>query len=424
VLTAISRYGVRTVPGTDEIIRRCGARSELIRGPLIEQFESAFAARLGSGTAIATSYGRTAFFHILRALDLPAGSEIVIPALTFWVIPELARRAGLRPVFADVDPDTFTLDPAALERAITPATRVVVPTHLYGLPCDMDPIRALARQHRLAIVEDCAHALGATYRGQPVGTLGDAALFSFQTLKPLNAFGGGMAVVQDPAVARRVRAQVDRLPWPDERRVRNRFKVGRAQRFFTAPGVFTLSAFPILWAASWFDWNPDVYLWEPIRPLEPLPAAYTERFPNAQAALALAGLEQLDTWTAASQAHARAIDRVLGGIPGVQVPVVPGDRTHVYYQYCVYVPDRDDLVIRSIRRGIDIETLHVDVCSRLALFADLQPGPTPGADRAAAAVQVPVYASLSPQQVGRIAKTVKRAVDVRRPKPREVAVTR
>jgi perosamine synthetase len=413
MLTAISRYGVRVVPETRAIIRRCETRGELIEGPAIEQFERAFAARLGSGTAVATSYGRMAFFHILRALDLPAGSEIVIPALTFWVIPELARRAGLRPVFADVDPATFTLDPAALERAITPATRAVVPTHLYGLPCDMDPIVTMARRHGLAIIEDCAHALGATYRGRPVGTLGDAALFSFQTLKPLNAFGGGMAVIQDPAVAERVRGQVYSLPWPDEGRVRNRFKIGRAQRFFTQPGMFTLVAFPILWTASWFNANPDVYLWETIRPLDPLPAAYRERFPNAQAAVGLAALERLDAWTAASQAHARAIDRVLAGSPGVQVPVVPDDRTHVYYQYCVYVPDRDDLVMRCIRRGIDIETLHVDVCTRLALFADLQSAPTPGADRASAAVQVPVYASLSDPQVDRIARAVRRAVDGR-----------
>lgn len=108
MLTAVSRYGVRTVPGTDEIVRQCERRGGLIQGPQIEQFERAFEARLGSGRAIATSYGRMAFFHILRALDLPAGSEIIIPALTFWVIPELARRAGVRPVFADVDPATFT----------------------------------------------------------------------------------------------------------------------------------------------------------------------------------------------------------------------------------------------------------------------------------------------------------------------------
>jgi dTDP-4-amino-4,6-dideoxygalactose transaminase len=350
-----------------------------------------------------------AFFHILRALGLPAGSEIVIPALTFWVIPELARQAGLRPVFADVDPATFTLDAAAFERAITPATRAVVPTHLYGLPCDMDPIVAIARRHGLAIIEDCAHALGATYRDRPVGTLGDAALFSFQTLKPLNAFGGGMAVIQDPVVARRVREQVDQLPWPDEGRVPNRFKVGRAQRFFTQPGMFTLFAFPILWTASWFDWNPDVYLWEPIRRLEPLPAAYTERFPNAQAALGLAAFERLDAWTAASQAHARAIDRVLTGTPGVQPPVVPGNRTHVYYQYCVYGPEgpkRDDLVVRCVRRGIDIETLHVDVPPDMPLFEGTR-NEREGARRAAQAIQIPVHAGLTKAQLQRVAETVR-----------------
>src|SRR6185436_5596231 len=118
-----------------------------------------------------------------------------------------------------------------------------VPTHLYGLPCEMDAIMAIARRHNLAVIEDCAHALGAAYRGRPVGTFGDAALFSFQTLKPLNAFGGGMAIVEDRAAAGRLRNAVKALPWPDEQRVRNRFTVGRAQRIFTRPGVFTVSAF-------------------------------------------------------------------------------------------------------------------------------------------------------------------------------------
>jgi dTDP-4-amino-4,6-dideoxygalactose transaminase len=104
---------------------------------------------------------------------------------------------------------------------------------------------------------------------------------------------------------------------------------------------------------------------------------------------------------------------MLQGTPAVQVPVVPRDRTHVYYQYCVYVPDRDELVKRCIRRGVDIETLHVDVCTRLPLFADLAPAPAPGADRAALAVQVPVYASLTDRQVTRVATAVKRAVQSR-----------
>ena len=408
---AISRYGVRVPARLDEIIENCRRSSTLTQGPDIERFERAFEARAGQGTAIATSYGRMAFYHILRALELPAGSEIVLPALTFWVIPELARTAGLTPVFADVDPVTFTLDPASLERVITPKTRAVVPTHLYGLPCDMDAILSIAKRHNLAVVEDCAHALGATYKGQPVGTFGDGALFSFQTLKPLNAFGGGLALVRDRAVAERVRSQVNTLPWPDDGRIANRFKIGRAQRFFTKPSVFTFTGFPIQWVCSWFtDWSPDEFLWETIRRLDPLPESYPERFPNVQAAIGLAGLAEIDNWTRATQAHAKVMDAALAGLPGVQPPVVPPDRTHVYYQYCIYTPDRDKAVARGIRRGVDIETLHVDVCSEMPLFADLNPAPAPGAQRSSDVIQVPVYASLTDRQIRKVAAVARHAV--------------
>src|SRR4051812_39970697 len=177
MLTAISRYGARVLPNTEELVAQCKARGEFIQGPHIARFEEAFARRLGGGHAIAASYGRMAFYYILKALDLPPGSEIVLPALTFWVVPELARVAGLNVVFADVDPRTFTMDPQALERAVTPATRAVVPTHLYGLACDMDGIMAVASRHGLKVIEDCAHALGATFDGRSVGTFGDAGFF-------------------------------------------------------------------------------------------------------------------------------------------------------------------------------------------------------------------------------------------------------
>src|SRR4051794_22165426 len=114
MLSAVSRYGPRVLPNTQQIIAGCRHRGELIRGPQIAEFEQAFARRLGAGQAFSTSYGRMAFFYILKAMQLPAGSEIILPALTFWVVPELARVAGLRPVFADVDPVTFNLDPKAL----------------------------------------------------------------------------------------------------------------------------------------------------------------------------------------------------------------------------------------------------------------------------------------------------------------------
>jgi perosamine synthetase len=412
MLTAISRYGARVLPDTEEIVARTKARGTFIQGPEIAAFERAFERRAGSGHAVAASYGRMAFYYILKALDLPAGSEIVVPALTFWVVPELARVAGLKVVFADVDPATFTLDPDAFARAITPATRAVVPTHLYGLPCDMDRIREIAARHGVRIVEDCAHALGATYKGRPVGTIGDAGFFSFQTLKPLNCYGGGLALVADADLAVRVRALADGEPWPDERRIQNRLLVGRLQRIFIKPWVFTISAFPILWVSSLLGANPDVYLWEEIRRLDPLPDSYTERFPNVQAAIGLAALERLDAWTDRTRQHVRVMNQALGGLPGITTPSVPPERTHVYYQYCLYGPQRDELVVRCVRRGVDIETLHVDVCSDLELFAGarVEPPGAPGAHRAAGAMQIPVYSSLTDNQAARVARVVRRVL--------------
>jgi dTDP-4-amino-4,6-dideoxygalactose transaminase len=411
MLSAISRYGARVLPQTEDIVAGCKARGELIQGPQISEFEAAFARRAGmdAAHAVTASYGRMAFYYILKALDLPPGSEIVVPALTFWVIPALAKVAGLKVVFADVDPVTFTLSPAALERAITPATRAVVPTHLYGLPCDMAAILEIAARHELRVIEDCAHALGATWNGKPVGTLGDAGIFSFQTLKPLNCYGGGLALVRDPAIAARVRTLAEGERWPDEKRVTNRLLVGRLQRIFIKPWVFTISAFPILWVSSLIGANPDVYLWEDIRSLDPLPEAYTERFPNVQAAIGLGALNALDGWTEQTRRHARVMDEALGSLPGIAVPVIPPGRTHVYYQYCVYGPQRDELVVRCVRRGIDIETLHVDVCSDLDLFAGapVEPPGAPGARRAAGAMQIPVYSTLTDDQVARVARVVR-----------------
>jgi perosamine synthetase len=411
VLTAISRYGARVLPNTDQIIADCKARGEFIQGPHIGRFESAFADRAGLAAphAVAASYGRMAFYYILKALDLPPGSEIIAPALTFWVIPELARVAGLKVAFADVEPSTFTLDPAALERAITPATRAIVPTHLYGLPCDMEAIMSIAARHNLRVIEDCAHALGATCCGRPVGTFGDAAFFSFQTLKPLNCYGGGLALVRDASLAARVRALAESEPWPDSKRVENRLLVGKAQRIFIRPGVFTVSAFPVLWVSSLIGANPDVYLWEAIRRLDPLPDSYTERFPNVQAAIGLAALDHLDDWTERTRSHARVMNQALDGLPGITVPAVPAGRTHVYYQYCVYAPKRDELVVRCVRRGVDIETLHVDVCSDMELFAEsrVEPEGAPGARTAASAMQIPVYSTLSDEQARRVARVVR-----------------
>src|SRR6187551_866721 len=128
-MAAIGRFGSRVVPNLSHIIEDCRARRQLVQGPHIEEFEQAFAGVLGSGhvRTCSTEYGRMALYFILKAMNFPPGSEIIVPALTFWVVPEIARVAGLKVVFADVNPATFTLSPTALERAVTPNTRAVLP---------------------------------------------------------------------------------------------------------------------------------------------------------------------------------------------------------------------------------------------------------------------------------------------------------
>jgi perosamine synthetase len=409
VLTAISRYGTRVPPEAAEIVRECRQRGQLVQGPHVVEFEREFGRFLGEGhvRAVSMEYGRMGLLYILQSMQFPAGSEIIVPALTFWVVPEIARVAGLKPVFVDIDPQTFTLNPEAMERAITPNTRAVLPTHLYGLPCDMDPILALARRHNLKVIEDCAHSLGATYRGQPVGTLGDAGFFSFQAFKPLNTYGGGMVWIRDAELAQRVGELADAEPWPDEKTVSGVLRAGLLQHTFIRPTVYTFSGFPIFWAASWLNAKPDVYLWEKVRPLDPIPGAYRARYSNVQAALGLAGLSRMPEWIGRTRAHARTLDSLLSDIPGVSRPVVPPDRTHVYYQYCAYVPDYQDLVRRCIRKGVDVAPMHVDVCTRVGLFGWQGPR-AEGAERAATAVQIPVYESLAEREIERIGQRVRK----------------
>ena len=397
MLTAYSRYGARVIPNTEQIIAACRARGEFIQGPAIARFEAAFAARCGGGTAISASYGRMAFFYLLQALGLPPGSEIIFPALTFWVVPEMARVAGFTPVFADVDPATFSIDPGALERAITPRTSAVVPTHLYGLAVRHGSRARDRGRHNLRVIEDCAHALGATYKGRHVGTFGDAGFFSFQTLKPLNTYGGGMALTADDRLAASRTRPREAEPWPSDEETKKKLLLGKAQRIFIRPKVFTCSLFPILWTASWFKARPDVYLWESIRPLDPMPPSYRAATRTCRPR------SDWPAWTTSPRGRRTAAGThvcstpALEPLPGIRIPARPDDREHVYYQYCFYAPDRDEFVRRAIRRGVDVETLHVDVCTDLELFG--APGRAPGATRASEALQLPVYASLDEDEV-------------------------
>lgn len=409
MLKAVSRYGARVISNTQQVIADMVGRNQFIDGPHIAQFETAFAARLGSVHATTASYGRMAFYYILKAMNLPEGGEIVMPALTFWVVPEIARVAGLTPVFVDVDPVTFNMTPEAFERAIGPRTAAVVPTHLWGLPCDMDEITQIARRHHIRVIEDCAHAFGATYRGRPAGTLGDAAFFSFQMIKPLNTYGGGMAVTSDPQLSARIAELAASEPPPDRSIVKNRLWHGRVQRIATRPRIFTWTLFPAVYACARMNWNLDMYFWEAIRKLDPLPDDYHQRYSNVQAAIGLESLRHVDDWAERTAAHAARMTAELRGVPGVRVPHVPPDRTHAFYQYCAYVPSRDAVVGRCLNRGVDLETLHVDVCPDLDLFKEMAHSVPLGARRASETVQIPVYESLTDAEVTRVGQVVAEA---------------
>ena len=236
-----------------------------MQGPHVAAFEEAFGRFLGGQgyvRAVSMEYGRMGPFLAASSKShaVPVPSRLGSArsrACLLGHVPEITRVAGLKPVFADVDPRTFTLSPEAMERAITPNTRAVLPTHLYGLPCDMDPILALARRHNLKVIEDCAHSLGATYRGRPAGTFGDASFFSFQAFKPLNTYGGGMAWMRDAELSRCVGEMADAEPWPEEKRVLGVLRSGKLQHTFIRPRVFTYSGFPIFEPASWIDAKPD-----------------------------------------------------------------------------------------------------------------------------------------------------------------------
>lgn len=410
-MAAIARFGTRVVPDLQRIVNECRDRNQLVQGPHIAAFEHEFARLLGSGhvRTCSTEYGRMALYFILKAMDFPAGSEIIVPAFTFWVVPEIARVAGLKVVFADIDPTTFTLSPGAMERAITPNTRAVLPTHLYGLACDMTPILDLAAKHKLKVIEDCAHSLGATYKGQMVGTLGDASFFSFQAFKPLNTYGGGLAWMRDADIARRVGEYADAEAWPSEKRVEGILRSGKLQHTFIRPKVFTFSLFPVWYVASYLDAKPEEKLWESVRPLHPLPPHYRGRYSNVQAALGLAGLKHLPEFIERTRRHARMFDDMLGDVPGLTIPRTPPGQTHVYYQYCPYVPDSATVVKRCIRRGVDVAPMHVDVCTTMPLFGWQGPAAT-GALTAAKAVQVPVYESLADYEIERVGRLVRQQV--------------
>ncbi len=406
-LRTIPRYGVRSIPGDEREIIAAFRRGEAVEGPAIAEFEEQFANYHYMDRAIATSFGRMAFYYLLRAFDFPKDSEIIFPAVTFWAVPEMARQAGYKPVFVDVDPLTFNIDHKKIEAAITDRTRAVVPTHLYGRPCDMTEVLFLAEKYNLVVIEDCAQAVGARYHGRLVGTFGNASFFSFQMLKGINTYGGGMVMTNDAEIGFRVRGQAHAEPLQTAAGLARRFAGGVISRIGISPKGFTFWGFPIQATASLFGHSDlSKYIWERIRPLNPFPRAYRQRYANAQAILGIRALAKLDEFNSRSRAHAALYAKGLADCRAVQTAAADDARENVYYQYCLYISDAARASRRAIRRGIDFETTHTDVCSSLPLFKE-SAVLCPGAELTAIALQLPVYSRLRDSDVERVLRVVR-----------------
>jgi perosamine synthetase len=190
--------------------------SRLSIGPKMLEFEESIASLTGVPYAIAVSSGTAGLHLCLRALGIGEGDEVILPSFTFIAVGNVILSERAKPVFVDIDPDTLNLDPARLEAAITTKTKSIVAVHTFGRPADLDPILEIARKHRLPVIEDACEALGAQYRGRPVGGIGTVGVFGFYPNKPITTGEGGMVVTRDSGLAKQIRALRNHGRNPDD----------------------------------------------------------------------------------------------------------------------------------------------------------------------------------------------------------------
>lgn len=186
-------------------------------GEYVDQFEARFAEYCGLSHAVSMANGTDALFIALKALGIEPGDEVIVPSLTFVAVSAVVVHHGATPVIVDVDPDYWCIDPVAIDRAITSKTKAIIAVHSYGHPADMDPILEVARKYSIKVIEDCAEAHGATYKGKIVGSIGDVGCFSFYGNKIITTGEGGIAVTNDPQLASRMRFYKDHAMDPERR---------------------------------------------------------------------------------------------------------------------------------------------------------------------------------------------------------------
>lgn len=285
-------------PEIDEAIARIVTGTNFIGGKDLTAFEQAFAEYQGTKRAVGVASGTAALFLALQALEIGNGDEVITTTHTFIATVEAIEMVGAIPVLVDIDPQTYNLDPQQVELAITPQTKAIMPVHLYGQLADMDAIIAIAERHHLYIIEDAAQAHGAELHGKRAGNFGDVACFSFYPGKNLGAYGDAGAICTNNEQL------ADRIAM-----LRNHGRTGK-------------------------------YLHDVI--------GYGERLDTLQAAILSAKLPHLESWNKARQQHAATYNGLLKEIPGITIPTVMNNASHVYHIYCIQVPERRDEILAAL----------------------------------------------------------------------------
>ena len=349
-------------PEIDAAIARVLESCQFVLGPEVAGFEQDFAAYCGSSECIALNSGTSALHLALLAAGVGPGDEVITVPFTFVASVAAVLYAGARPVLVDIDPRSFTMDPAAIEAAITPHTKAILPVHLYGQSADMDPIMEIARRHGLVVIEDAAQAHGAKYKGRPVGSIGDMACFSFYPGKNLGAYGeGGAVTTSHTEYAKTVRMLRD---WGQDRKYHHVLR------------------------------------------------GYNYRMEGFQGAILRVKLRHLERWTEARRGLVELYNQHLAD-SGAELPSEMPWGRHVYHVYTLRSDDRDGLQAALQADGIQTG-IHYPVPAHLQpAYADLGygRGDFPHAETAAQQVlSLPLYPELSPQAVAEVAGAVKKAL--------------
>ena len=343
-------------------INRVLDNTSFILGSEVETFETAFADFVGLGHAIGVSSGTAALHLALKVCGVGSGDEVITAANTFIATAEAIVYLGATPVFADVDPETQTLDVGQAEALITPKTKVILPVHLFGHPADMDPILDLAEAHGLMVVEDAAQAHGAEYKGRRAGGLGHVGCFSFYPGKNLGAYGdGGAVVTNDSALAEQIRM------------VRNH---GRAEKY------------------------------------EHLTIGHNYRLDALQAAILGVKLEHLDRWNAARREHVHTYKDGLLGLSAV-TPVEKPWAKHVYHIYQIQIENRGEVAAKLKEQGV-ATGVHYPIPLHLQpAFADRGQGrgSFPVAERLADhMLSLPMFPELTAEQIEHVCNCLGEAI--------------